>query len=154
MPSNNQGKNFENVVRKSFLKVSDISVDRIPDQMSRYKGSSSNICDFVVYKWPYLYYIECKSVHGNTLPFSNIRDNQWDGLLEKSQIYGVRAGVICWYIDHNVTTYIPIGVLNAKKFMECKSIRYDDSQQIIIPGKKKRVFYDYDMQQFFNELRG
>ena len=91
----NRGKDFENVIKRSFEKVEGVSIDRLHDQTTGFKGSR-NICDFIVYKEPYEYYIECKSVHGNTLPFSNITDNQWTGMLEKSRIEGVFAGLICW----------------------------------------------------------
>jgi hypothetical protein len=44
MSNVNRGKQFEEQVRKGFEKLSDISVDRLPDQMSGFAGSS-NICD-------------------------------------------------------------------------------------------------------------
>ena len=160
----NRGKDFENIIRKAFEEVPGVSVDRLHDQMTGYKVTSANICDFIVYKKPYEYYIECKSVHGNTLPFSNITDNQWRGLLEKSKIEGVKAGIMCWWIDKDVTRFIPIQLLQAEKNLGSKSIRYDYgfahydknsghiSPIIDIQGKKKRVFWDYDMTTFFKEV--
>ena len=162
----NQGKKFEQAVKESFDKVEDISVDRIPDQVTKYKGST-NICDFTVYKFPLMFYLECKSVHGNTISiysepklgkdgklygfYGNIRDNQWDGLLEKSKIFGVRAGVIIWWIDKDVTKYYPIEVLEKlRNEVGLKSVRYDynDVRAITLTGEKKRVYYDYDMGRF------
>ena len=93
----NRGKQFESVVRSAFEKVPNVSIDRLHDQTTRFKGSQ-NICDFIVYKEPYEYYFECKSVHGASLPFSNITETQWNGLLEKSKIEGVFAGVI-WLLS-------------------------------------------------------
>ena len=155
----NRGKQFEDIIKQAFLKIPDVSIDRLHDQMTGYKVTSANICDFIVYKKPYEYYIECKSVHGNTLPFSNITTNQWNGMLEKSKIPGVFAGVICWWIDKNVTKFIPIQTLDYMKFNGYKSIRYDmgvpygcSFYMIDIIGKKKRVFFDYDMTTFFKEV--
>ena len=151
----NRGKKFEEVIKKSFLKVPNVSVDRLHDQMTGYKVTSANICDFIVYKKPYEYYIECKSVHGASLPFSNITNNQWEGLLEKSKIKGVFAGVICWFVDKDVTLFIPIDELELEKQHGWKSIRYDIKHNngiVEITGKKKRVFFDYDMKQFFEEM--
>ena len=91
----NRGKKFERVIKDAFQKVPGVSIDRLHDQTNGFRGSE-NICDFIVYRKPYEYYFECKSVHGNTLPFTNITDTQWNGLLAKSQIQGVCAGVICW----------------------------------------------------------
>lgn len=161
--ANNKGKKFETVIREAFEKIPGVSIDRMHDQMTRYKGSQ-NICDFIVYKEPYEYYIECKSVHGNTLPFSNITDTQWEGLLEKSKIQGVHAGIICWWVDKDVTMYLPIQLLQLEKETGSKSIRYDyvyvfcDTvtytfhMPISIAGKKKRVFFEYDMESFFKEV--
>ncbi len=155
----NRGKQFENVIRDSFLKIPNVSVDRLHDQMTGFKVTSANVCDFIVYKKPYEYYIECKSVHGASLPFSNITDNQWNGLLEKSKIDGVFAGVICWWIDKDKTMFLPIEILHdLRRSGEYKSYRYDYfhwngiQKTIEIKGKKKRVFFDYDMGQFFKEI--
>lgn len=155
----NRGKQFEDVIRKSFEKVEGVSIDRLHDQTTGYMGSQ-NICDFIVYKEPYEYYFECKSVHGNTLPFSNITETQWNGLLEKSKIEGVFAGVICWWVDKDRTAFIPIQVFQYMKENKAKSFpcslldtRITDWEGVIeINGKKKRVFFDYDMEMFLNEF--
>ena len=155
MSSVNRGKQFEDVVREAFEKVPGVSIDRLHDQTTGWKGST-NICDFIVYREPYEYYFECKSVHGNTLPFSNITDTQWNGLLEKSQIEGVTAGIICWWVDKDVTLFLPIQILNQLRRTDNKSVRYDINEYIgnvvEIKGKKKRVFFDYSMQDFLDEL--
>lgn len=153
----NRGKQFEDVIKKAFQQVPGVSIDRLHDQMTGYKVTSANICDFIVYKKPYEYYIECKSVHGNTLPFSNITDRQWNGMLEKSKIPGVFAGVICWWVDKDTTKFIPIQVLEGLKDCGYKSLRYDnyvlntELPIVDIIGKKKRVFYEYDMATFLKE---
>ena len=158
----NRGKKFERVIKEAFEKVPGVSIDRLHDQTNGFKGSQ-NICDFIVYKEPYEYYFECKSVHGASLPFSNITDTQWNGLLQKSQIEGVFAGVICWWVDKDITRFIPIQVLqmlknDGKKSLNCYWDSYVDAYntRYYIPeikGKKKRVFFDYDMKEFFNDLR-
>lgn len=157
--SQNRGKQFENVIRKAFESVPNVSVDRLHDQTNGFKGSQ-NICDFIVYKEPYEYYIECKSVHGASLPFRNITDTQWDGLLEKSKIEGVYAGIICWWTQKDKTVFIPIQTLELMRTVGMKSVRYDaiddcdgDTDMIEIKGKKKRVFYEYNMEDFFNEVQ-
>lgn len=40
----NRGKDFENVIRQAFEKVPDVSIDRLHDQTTGFKGSQ-NICD-------------------------------------------------------------------------------------------------------------
>lgn len=151
--STNRGKQFENVVRQAFEKVPGVSIDRLHDQTTGFKGSQ-NICDFIVYKEPYEYYFECKSVHGNRLPFSNITDTQRNGLLQKSFIDGVFAGIICWWIDKNKTLFLPIQTIKMLANEGISSYHYDwDAIGVIeIKGKKKRVFFDYDMEKFLDEL--
>lgn len=159
----NRGKDFEKVIKEAFEKVPGVSIDRLHDQMNGFAGSA-NISDFIMYKYPHEYYIECKSVHGNTLPFSNISKNQWNGMLEKSKIDGVFAGVMCWWIDKDVTKFIPIQTLAELDSLGNKSLRYDAGlpdymlcEQMYlmteIQGKKKRVFFEYDMESFFKETR-
>lgn len=156
----NRGKQFEQVIRDAFNKVENCCIIRLQDNMSGFKGANT-ICDFIVYKKPYQYFIECKSVHGNTFPFSNITDNQWQGLLKMSSIDGVIAGVICWWVDKDVTRFIPIQLLNDWRALGQKSVRYDFDEigfvddkfnpVVNIEGKKKRVFFEYDMKGFFDK---
>ena len=155
----NRGKSFENELRQQFKKFLDISVDRIHDQTTRFRGSS-NICDIIAYRYPNEFYFECKTVHGNVLPFSNISDKQWTGLIKKSTIPGVYAGVICWWVDKGVTTFIPIELLYTLRIGGRKSIRYDCKDSIFgrykmrhIKGRKRRVFFDYDLKGFLDELQ-
>ena len=170
----NRGKQFEDVIEKAFEKVPNTSIVRLHDQTTGYLGST-NHCDFIVYNKPLEYHLECKSVHGNTLSihsipkqdkngklhgfYGNITDTQWEGLLEKSKIPGVIAGVICWWVDKDITRFMPIQVLDYLRKEGYKSIRFDafpfrlNSFPIIeIKGKKKRVFFDYEMQAFVEEV--
>ena len=153
----NRGKQFENIVKECLQRVPGVSIDRVHDQMTGYLGSSANICDFIAYKKPLQVYIECKSVHGNTFTLSGITDKQWNGLLEKSKLDGVKAGVLIWFVEHDKTLFYPIKVLQAVKEAGLKSVRPDPFsfppyKVIEIPGKKKRVFFDYDFINFFEEV--
>lgn len=169
----NRGKKFEGVIHEAFGKLPNVSITRIHDQTTHYKGST-NVCDFIAYHKPYLYAIECKSVHGNTLSiyskskdpktphdYGNITNTQWKGLLEMSLVKGVFAGVLCWWVDKNVTMFIPIQMLEAIRNSGAKSIRYDcdifeDDNKIYtatqLTGKKKRVFFDYNVAKFLQEM--
>ena len=159
----NRGKQFENVIRSAFEKADGVSIDRLHDQTTGFYGST-NIADIIVYRKPYEYYFELKSVHGNTLSihsndpskkYGNITNKQWEGLLEKSQIPGVFAGVICWWVDKNVTRFIPIQALEyARTKAGAKSIRYDDTDYNYyeVFGKKKRVFFEYDVAGLLDAL--
>lgn len=166
----NRGKDFEGQVQKGFESIPGVSIDRLPDPMAGYAGVK-NICDFIVYKHPQQYYIECKSCYGNTMSihsndpkrkYGNITNNQWDGLLEKSKIPGVKAGVLVWFIDHDETFWIDIRLLQKHKDAGNKSIShwcdwvdlsaYCQDKWARIDGTKRRVLFDYDFTEFFREL--
>lgn len=149
----NRGKDFEAVVKDAFEKIPETHVYRIPDQVT-YKVGSKNPCDFLVYHAPILYAIECKATNKPSLPFSNITEYQWSELLKMAEVRGVVAGILCWYVNNDRTIFIPIHFLETLKQNGAKSIRYDaDDKSIInIPGKKKRVFWEYQMDALFQSI--
>ena len=150
----NRGKKFEDVIKESFLKCPNVSIDRLRDAPKKMKNVD-NPSDFIVYKYPHEVYVECKSHKGNTLPFSCIREEQIRGMQEKSMINGVKAGVILWFIDHDMTVWIPIDEVVCWRDMGNKSINIKDIYKfnnIVIQGKKKRIYFDYDMEDFLRRL--
>lgn len=173
----NRGKQFEKIIKESFEKVSDTSVYRLYDTMGGY-SSVANIADYVIYHYPYQYFIECKTVlKGNTLSinsndpkkkYGNISNTQWEGMLEMSKIKGVYCGILCWWVEKDVTKFIPIQLLEVIHREGQKSIRYDFGSLLsehecpcrenkilrthTIFGEKKRVFFDYKMDKFFEEF--
>jgi penicillin-binding protein-related factor A (putative recombinase) len=152
----NKGKKFEDVIKESFLKVPDVSIDRLRDAPRKLKGVD-NPSDFIVYKYPHEVYVECKSHKGNTLPFSCIREEQIRGMLDKALIPGVIAGVIIWYIDRDITVWLSIDVIVTMMEFGYKSVNIKDLSKIphtIITGKKKRVYFDYEMDSFLRRLYG
>lgn len=155
MARNNKGKKFEDVIKESFLKVPDVSIDRLRDAPRKLKGVD-NPSDFIVYKKPHEIYVECKSHKGNTLPFSCIREEQIKGMREKAKIDGVKAGIIVWYIDHDLTYWIPIQeitrlIAEGKKSLNVKAFNIS-LNHIYIQGKKKRIYFNYDMEDFLRRL--
>lgn len=140
------GKKFEDEVYKQFKDYPNVSIDHIPDQTMRYKGRK-NVSDFIVFRRPKEYYVECKTVHGNRLPFSNI--TQFDALMEKVDIDGVVPGVLCWWVDKDITRWMPIDELAYLKSLGNKSVRYDDNVGWVITGHKKKVYFEYDLSTFF-----
>ena len=165
----NRGKQLEEVVQKAFEKVNNVSVTRLHDQTTGFKGST-NPCDFLVFHKPYLYAIECKSVHGNTFPiysknpkkkYGNVSNFQWETLLEMSNIKGVHAGLIIWFVDKDETLFLDIRLLERWRNAGHKSIHsYPEWIEYVqgkhdwcyIVGRKKRVLYDYNMVQFLREM--
>ena len=142
----NRGKAFEEKVKNDLLKLPDVSLERLPDQMSGYQGSA-NVCDFTLYKYPNYFYIECKTTNENTFPLSGL--TQYDKLLVRRNRLGVRAGVLLWFVKHDKVVYVPIGTFeklkaDGKKSVNIKMVGKDDYRIIEIPSVKKRVFMDSD----------
>ena len=99
-------------------------------------------------------YLECKSCHGNTFPLSNITQTQWNGLLEKDLFQGVYVGVMIWWIDKDVTMFIPASAMQMYEDDGNKSVPYKNFpySSYIIPGKKRQILYDYDMTEFLEVM--
>lgn len=154
----NRGKDFEHEIFQALDKVPNVSIDRYPDPMAGFAGIR-NICDFGVFRAPNFVYIECKSKHGNTLNFKNdITESQWNGLLEKSVITGVFAGIIVWFIDHDVTAFVPIQEFQRLKdegaySLNIKDLKEGNVQNVPVSGKKRRILFSYEGQKFLDDLQ-
>jgi len=158
----NRGKQFEQVIKDGFSDMPDVSIDRLRDPVGGQLGIR-NICDFIVYQYPNQFYIECKAIHGNTLNFvAHVSEYQWNGLLEKSKIPGAFAGIIVWYIDHDITIFITIDELEKLKMTGSKSLNInqvfdnyvvEETQILLISGKKKRIFFEYNLRSLLLSLK-
>lgn len=89
--ADNKGKQFESVFKKDFINSTGGTIDRIYDPGFGMRGIK-NVCDFFGYKFPNVFYLECKSIKGNTFPLRNL--TQYEKLLAKKDIKGVRPGAI------------------------------------------------------------
>lgn len=156
--ANNKGKQFEQKFKLDFKKtVPNCSIDRLYDSVSGFKAIS-NISDFIAYSYPNIYYIECKSHQGNTFPLTNL--SQYDKLLEKVGIKGVRAGAVIWFIDHpECVVYVPISTFTKlkqdnKKSFHVNMIGSEEYPNVKIPSKLRRVFNDSDYSCLLNLPEG
>ena len=142
----NRGKQFEQKFKDDFLKtVPNSTIDRLYDVVAGYKAISQ-ICDYIGFSKPCIYYLELKSHTGASIPFDNI--TQYNKLLKKVDIPGVRCGVILWLVDKEKVFYIPIKTIqqmkqDGKKSVGIKAI--SEGYRIIeIPSVKKTVFLNSD----------
>ena len=148
----NRGKQFEQKVYSDFNKIDGVSIVRLPDQMTGYRHTSSNISDFIIYKYPEIFYMEIKSILGNTFPLTNL--TQYEKLKAKIGIKGVRAGVTIWFVDRDRVIFVPIETIQQMKQEGVKSVNIrtidnSDYDFINIPSVKKRVFMDSDYRVIF-----
>ena len=141
-----KGKAFETKFKEDWLKsFPEGFLYRLPDQMSGYKVTSKNLCDFIGFNLNTLYLTECKSHKGASIPIANI--TQYESLKTKVDIKGVRSGVVLWLYEKDKVFYIPTKTITQMINDGEKSIgiRHLDKYRIIeIPSTKKRVFMDSD----------
>lgn len=140
------GKHFEEKFKedwkKSFPKG---SIDRLYDTTNGYK-SISNVSDYICYNYPNIFYCECKTHKGASLPLENI--TQYSKLKMKVGIKGVRAGVVLWLYEKDKVFYIPVSTItqlkkDGKKSVGLKAV--EEGYNIIeIPSKKMRVYMNSD----------
>lgn len=138
----NRGKEFEARFKNDFLaSIPNSTIDRLYDTTNGY-FSIKQVADYIGFKEPNIMYIELKTHKGASLPFVNI--TQYDKLIQKVGIPGVRAGVICWLYEKDIIFYVPISTVkkmkeDGKKSVGLKAI--EEGYNIkIIPSEKKRVF--------------
>ena len=106
----------------------------------------------IFYKYPFIWYGELKSHLGNTFPIANL--TQYDKLICKKGIKGVRAGAIIWFIDHDKVIWVPIETfeylkLAGKKSINIKMLQDAEYKLLDLPSKKRRTFLDTDYNYLF-----
>lgn len=144
-----RGKQFEENFKECWKQTfPDSFIYRLPDQMSGYKTYSKNPCDFIGYVDGKLFLIECKTHSGASIPFENI--TQYGLIKSYVGIPGIRCGVVLWLYEKDIgVIYLPISTISKMKLDGHKSfgIRHLDDDKyfsLVLPGQKKRVFWDVD----------
>lgn len=142
----NRGKQFEEKFAENWETCfpGDVII-RLHDQMSGYKVTSQNPCDFICFTHNKLFMIECKSHDGSSIPFEAIP--QYERLLRYKNKKDVYPGIIVWFKDKDKVIWIPIE--EAEKIYNSgeKSIglRHMNIYKLLeIPSIKKRVFMQSD----------
>lgn len=148
------GKKAEQKIREWLDRPEEgYCLDRIPDQMTGFYGSK-NICDFVLFKSPNVYYIESKATWSDRFNFSMITEYQYKSLLQKSKIQNVYGIIIILFAEKQRAFIIDINEINKLKSIGKKSINikkidewgieYTEIQTI--PSRKAILDYTGDFQ--------
>ena len=107
----NYGKAFERVFRDDWRRsFPGGTIDRVYDTVGSYSGVR-NVCDFIAYSYPSIYYLECKSHRrGRTWNLGYL--TQLDRLRTKVGVRGAVAGVVLWMVEERRIFFLPVeGVL-------------------------------------------
>ena len=113
----NYGKKFEERFKLDWTNsIEDSCIIRLYDNTSGYL-SISNISDFICYKQPNIFFIECKSHKGASIPFDDI--SQYNKLIQVAGIPGVRAGIVLWLYEKD-KVFLQLNYLqNGKNIFLC-----------------------------------
>ena len=170
--SKHVGKQFEadfasSVPRRAYFQ-------RLKDPAQSFGGGGGNTrfslpnpYDCLMYAHPNLFVLEMKTTAG-TISFwkkdfendilkhtYNIRKNQIKSLHEASKYHGVIAGLVLNFRNENLTYFLEINkFLELTDSIDKKSINQTDVSLcgILIPQKKMKVHYKYDVAHLINEV--
>lgn len=152
----NDGKKFEQLIRQQFEQIPNVSVDRINDIVGY--GGTYNIADLIVYRKPYKYYFELKTIKGTNFPLANINQKALLDMQYESIKKGVDCYFLIWFIDLDMTIAVNCReIYNKINAYEQKSIgvkSFHLFDYITVEGTKKRKFYDYNLVKLLNMLDG
>lgn len=150
----NRGKAWEEKFRQDWQKsFPNTFMFRLKDQMTGYKETSRNPCDFLCFPGAnQLFMVECKEHKGASIPFTAIP--QYDRLLEYKNFPGVYPGVMLWLPEKDKVMWISITemekmVQDGKKSISIKMLKEKNYNIVEIPSIKKRVFMDSDYSKLF-----
>ena len=149
MSDNTIGKIAENRIRKWLDRPDDgYSFDRIPDQMTGF-FNSKNICDFICFKSPNMWYIESKATWEDRFDFVNITDTQRKGLLDKSKIKYVHGVIILLFATYQKAFILDI---NQKK-IDKWNIPYAEIQTV---ENNRATYPTYlgDLEDYIEKIYG
>ena len=139
------GKKFEEKFKNDWKEsVPDSIIVRLYDVTAGFM-SVSTISDFICYKYPNIFFIECKTHKGASIPFTAI--TQYEKLISVCDIQGVRTGVVIWLYEKDKVFYVPAKTLKQLKDDGEKSVglRHFGKYHIIeIPSEKLRFFMKSD----------
>lgn len=133
-------------------------VFRLHDQMTGYKETSQNPCDFLAFEGRCVLMVECKAHKGLSIPFTAIP--QYSRLLEYKGIEKVFPGVVVWFYEQDIVIWVSIEemekmVLDGEKSIGLRMLKkdYKKSYNIItVPSEKLRKFMESDYQYLVSTL--
>lgn len=150
----NKGKIFETMFKDQWKKCfPETLIFRLKDQVSGFKETSQNPCDYLCFPEDKLFMIECKSHGGTSISFSAIP--QYERLLAYKDYKNVIPGIVIWFKEKDIILWVDIRVAekiykDGNKSIQLKMFTnsiYDIKE---IPTVKKRVYLDADYRYLIN----
>lgn len=128
--------------------------------MTGYYAVSRNICDFVCYKYPNMYYIESKATWKDRFDFSMLTDTQYDGLYKKSKIDGCFGLVVVLFASYQKAFILDIRDIDRLSKAGKKSLNIKKHKNWEIPSaqiqtvasRKQLLDYNGDLQGYVKSI--
>jgi len=140
------GKDWEDYFKKTWkAQFPGTFVFRLKDQLTGYKDTSQNPCDFMCLPNDKLFLVECKAHKGASIGWDVMP--QYERLLKFKDTQNVRPGFLIWLYEKDVVFWVPIKVAEQLYNDGEKSIgirHFDKYDILVLPGEKKRVFITPD----------
>jgi len=137
--NDNLGKRAELKIKTWLDRPEDgYSFDRIPDQMNGFYNSC-NICDFICFKAPYMYYIESKATWAERFEWNRVTEFQRKNLLKKSKINNVYGLVIVLFATQRRAFVFQIEDIQKQMDDKIMSVNIDKIDKWTIPYSEIRM---------------
>lgn len=162
-----RGKQFEKVVERDIKKIPNTLCERLHDVTSGYVNLNTP-ADYIVYKDPNFYFVECKTIHGASLPLTNLV--QLDRIIKRiTGVSGAFGYFIVWFVDKAITVVLSVDFLDKYRNKDESLLPYLPNQKFknslnymdllyvaqrgfgvyVPPQEYKRVFGTYDFSRIF-----
>lgn len=154
----NKGKIFEDKFKENWKNCfPNTFIYRLPDQLTGFKATSQNPCDFFCFNGRKMFMIECKSHKGSSIPFNAMP--QYERLLEYKNILNVYPGFIIWFREKDKIIWADINVVekiynDGNKSIQLRMLDNNDYDLKELPSVKKRVYLDTDYKYLANLYEG
>lgn len=148
MAKSSLGKKFEDKFKHDWQRCFPGTWQfRLKDQMTGYKETSQNPCDFLCFPGSRLFMVECKEHLGASIPFSAIP--QFERLLEYENIKNVSPGVVIWFSEKDLVIWVSIYTMDqmvkdGEKSIGIRMLKEGKYDIKVLPSTKKRLFMDTD----------
>lgn len=154
----NRGKAFEDKFREDWKKdFPNTLVYRLADQVTGYRTTSQNPCDFICFPGKKIFMVECKSFKGASISFSAIP--QYERLLKYKKLRNVVPGVVFWFREKDLILWADIHTLekiyiDGNKSVQLRMFTSGEYDLKEIPAVKKRVYLEADYTQLVDLYEG
>lgn len=144
----NSGKKFEEIFKQDWKSAfPNTFIFRINDQITGYKITSQNPCDYLCFPKDKLFMVECKSHDGSSIPFTAMP--QYERLLAYKDMPNVCAGFVIWFKEKDVVIWADISVVDqiykdGNKSIQLKMLEKSSYNLLVLPSEKKRVYLSTD----------